>query len=84
MDAIHLATARRLGVQEFHTYDEKLLKYQGDLGFPIREPIAAAPELPFPVEPHKRPPWEVDAWPAEWANNPTQQPPPPPPRRIIF
>jgi predicted nucleic acid-binding protein len=47
MDAAHLAAARRLGVSEFHTYDDKLLKYPEDLGFPIREPVDMAPQLPF-------------------------------------
>ena len=37
-DAIHLATAQRLEANEFHTYDEKLLRFTGDLGFPITKP----------------------------------------------
>ena len=37
-DAIHLATAQRLEVTEFHIYDDKLLRFTGDLGFPITEP----------------------------------------------
>ena len=37
-DAIHLATAKRLRVTEFHTYDDKLLRFSGDLGFPVTEP----------------------------------------------
>lgn len=37
-DAIHLATAQRLEVTEFHTYDEKLLRFTGELGFPVTEP----------------------------------------------
>ena len=43
-DAIHLATAQRLEVTEFHTYDDKLLRFTGDLGFPIMEPyVPGAP-----------------------------------------
>ena len=52
LDAIHLATARWLGVYEFHTYDTKLPRYSDDVGFPIMEPhvtagkaIAVQPEL---------------------------------------
>lgn len=37
-DAIHLVTAKRMGVAEFHTYDSKLMRYAPDLGFTIREP----------------------------------------------
>lgn len=37
-DAIHLATAQRLEVTEFHTYDQRLLRYTTDLGFPITAP----------------------------------------------
>lgn len=40
-DAIHLATARRLDVAEFHTYDRKLFQHAQQLGFPIREPWTA-------------------------------------------
>lgn len=38
LDAIHLATAKRFEVAEFHTYDKRLLKYSGDIGFLIVEP----------------------------------------------
>lgn len=47
-DAIHLATARRIGAVEFHTYDTGLSKYEATLGFPIRQPAATTPMLPFP------------------------------------
>jgi len=46
MDAIHLSTARRLGVSEFHTYDQGLQKYRQDVGCPIREPFTTRPRLP--------------------------------------
>lgn len=45
MDAIHLATAQRLRVQEFCTYDKKLLRHNGRFSFPIREPFAAQHKL---------------------------------------
>jgi hypothetical protein len=37
-DAIHLATAQLMGVTEFHTYDQRLLKWNGNAGFPVMEP----------------------------------------------
>lgn len=46
MDAIHLASARGVEVADFHTYDEKLQRWSGLLGFPVRTPIARAPRLP--------------------------------------
>ena len=48
-DALHLATARRMQVDEFHTYDARLRRYSGQLGFTIREPFTNHPRLPFPV-----------------------------------
>lgn len=45
MDAIHLATAKFLGVSEFHTYDKRLLKYSGEVGFPIVEPRTTQPRM---------------------------------------
>lgn len=45
LDAIHLSTARRMEVQEFHTYDDKLYKYSNDVGFVICEPYTQAPKL---------------------------------------
>ena len=45
MDAIHLATAKFLGVSEFHTYDRRLLKYSGDVGFSIVEPRTSQPRM---------------------------------------
>ncbi len=44
-DAIHLATARRLGVVEFHTYDKPLTKYRAVVGFLIMEPYTDQPRL---------------------------------------
>jgi predicted nucleic acid-binding protein len=44
MDAIHLATAVRSQVTDFHTTDTRL-RHWGDLGFPVREPWTAAPRL---------------------------------------
>ena len=38
LDAIHLATAQSWHVDEFHTYDKKLLRYGSELGFLICEP----------------------------------------------
>lgn len=38
-DAVHLATARRVGVVEFHTYDAKLFRYSQLVDFPIQEPM---------------------------------------------
>jgi predicted nucleic acid-binding protein len=51
MDAIHLATAARIGVTEFHTYDDRLLKYKGQMGFLIREPASLNPRLPGMLRP---------------------------------
>lgn len=39
MDAVHLATAQRLGVQDFHTYDERLFRFDRLFNFPIRHPF---------------------------------------------
>lgn len=44
-DAIHLATARRVGASDFHTYDTRLFKYAQQLGFPVREPVTDQPRL---------------------------------------
>ncbi len=45
-DAIHLATAQRMGAVDFHTYDERLKKHAVDVQFPIREPFTAQGRLP--------------------------------------
>ena len=44
-DAIHLATARRLGVAEFHTYEKRLQTYSPESGFPIQGPTIPQPRL---------------------------------------
>lgn len=44
-DAIHLATARRMAVTTFHTYDD-LSRYTDLVGFPIGPPQATQPRLP--------------------------------------
>lgn len=41
MDAIHLATAQQMAVAEFHTYCERLHKWDGKLGFPVTVPQTA-------------------------------------------
>jgi len=50
-DAIHLATAARMGVSEFNTYDSALFKYTNDLGVVIREPYSAQMPLQLPPPP---------------------------------
>jgi predicted nucleic acid-binding protein len=37
-DAIHLATAKRLGLKLFHTYDGKLIKFSQATGLKIEPP----------------------------------------------
>lgn len=44
MDAIHLATAARSQVTDFHTTDTRLQHWR-DLGFPSREPWTSTPRL---------------------------------------
>ncbi len=47
MDAIHLATARRMQVSEFHTYEDgKLDKYGAQIGCAVVRPSVAQPMLP--------------------------------------
>lgn len=46
-DAMHLATAQILGVDEVHTYDDKLFKFSPLVGCPIHEP--KSDQLPLPV-----------------------------------
>lgn len=45
MDAIHLATAKRVEAEKLHTYDDKLFRFSIELGFVIEPPYA--PVLPF-------------------------------------
>ncbi len=60
MDAIHLATARRMNANRFHTYDGDLTKYGDVIGIPVEEPIADAPMLALgaatPTPPPSEPP----------------------------
>ncbi|MFN8187799.1 MAG: type II toxin-antitoxin system VapC family toxin [Gaiellales bacterium] len=44
-DAIHLATARHMGVVEFHSYDDTLPRYADLAGFPICEPRTFQPRI---------------------------------------
>lgn len=44
-DAIHLATADRVEVSDFHTYDIRLFQYGEQLGFPVRQPVTDQPRL---------------------------------------
>ena len=47
LDSIHLATARRMNVTEFHTYDTELPRFSTHLGFPIVKPyISGGPPTP--------------------------------------
>lgn len=45
MDAVHLATAERLKVAEFHTYDGPLKKWASRVSYSIKEPNHSAPQL---------------------------------------
>lgn len=51
MDAIHLATAQRMAVSEFHTYCQHLHRWSGVLGFPVTEPQTAQTVMDVGVEP---------------------------------
>ena len=57
MDAIHLATAKWFGVDEFHTYDKRLIKegLSAHLGFPIENPavtgLSVPPQLGLSIDP---------------------------------
>ncbi len=51
-DAIHLATAQRLGVATFHTYDQRLLDCNGKFSFTITVPdLLYADKVRAPVDP---------------------------------
>lgn len=41
IDAIHLATAKQIGVVAFHTYCARLHAWTGHLGFPVSAPVLA-------------------------------------------
>jgi predicted nucleic acid-binding protein len=49
LDAVHLATAKRLAVQAVHTYDDKLPSYAKILGCKIEQPRTDS--IVFPNEP---------------------------------
>lgn len=46
-DAIHLVSARYVGISDFFTYDKKLYKFNVMMGFNIGEPFANNPQLPL-------------------------------------
>jgi predicted nucleic acid-binding protein len=50
-DAVHLATARYVGVSEIHTYEPRWRRYAQTIGIPILEPYIAQPPLPLPPNP---------------------------------
>lgn len=52
-DAIHLATAAQLKVQEFHTYDDRLEKFSSldGIKFTIGPPISKNPQLRLEAAP---------------------------------
>jgi predicted nucleic acid-binding protein len=47
-DAVHLATAMRYRAGKFHTYDDRLQKFTGDIGIAIEEPVAPQPQMSLP------------------------------------
>lgn len=54
-DAIHLTSAKYVGISECFTYDHKLDKFSSIMGYDIREPYVSSPKLPlvFPNDPNK-------------------------------
>lgn len=62
LDAIHLATAKWFDVDEFHTYDKRLIKegLSAHLGFPIENPavtgLSVPPQLGLPIDPNDEEP----------------------------
>jgi predicted nucleic acid-binding protein len=50
MDAIHLSTAERMEAQAFHTYDDILQRYAGQIGMPIGPPLAPQRNLNFDAD----------------------------------
>jgi len=54
-DAIHLTSARYVGVTECFTYDQKLNKFSSIIGYDILEPYVSSPRLPlvFPDDPQE-------------------------------
>ncbi len=45
IDAVHLATARRMAADAFHTYDGALRKWAATVGYPIGQPNPTSPRL---------------------------------------
>ncbi len=45
MDAIHLATARRMEAEDFYTYDERLFKFDSEVGLKVCPPYTSRPRL---------------------------------------
>ena len=50
-DAIHLASAQSLGIEEFYTYDDKLPRYGTMIGCKICEPYIIQLRMNFDPEP---------------------------------
>lgn len=52
IDAIHLATAKRVGAAEFHTYDERLDKYAEMISVRIIRPYVPhePPQMRLPLD----------------------------------
>jgi predicted nucleic acid-binding protein len=48
LDAVHLSSAQRMAVDEFHTYDNKLYKYHELVGCRIQQPFVAQPGIFLP------------------------------------
>jgi predicted nucleic acid-binding protein len=67
-DAIHLATAQLIGVDEFHTYD-LLKEFECLVSFKIGNPISNTPLLPS-VRPPKQLPTEGEQKPDQTINEP--------------
>lgn len=55
-DAVHLATAKLIGVGEFHTYDPKLEKYSEMIGAKICEPYVVQTSFDLTVSSSSSPP----------------------------
>jgi predicted nucleic acid-binding protein len=45
LDAVHLSSAQRMAVDEFHTYDNKLHKYHELVGYKVQPPFVAQPGM---------------------------------------
>ena len=47
MDAIHVATAKRWGIETIYTYDDGMIEWAPDLGMTIMYPRPEKPEFPW-------------------------------------